>query len=300
MGEIFLGNEALGSGMTRQELRRWYRPLFRGVYIPKNAVPTLSDRTRGAWLASGQQGVVAGVAASALHGAAHVDRDQPIEILVGDRRKQPGLIVRSDRLLGDEVIDIDDLPVTTAARTAYDLGRLQRRYAAIARLDALMAVAPFTDVDVIDLLHRYGPARGIRQLRELLPLVDPKSESPKESWLRLQVIDWGFPRPDTQMDVGDGNAFLDMGWRLIKLALEYDGEGHQTNREQYVKDRRRLPMIERRGWEVINVIKEDDRSDVYAQLHEAFVRRGGPETYEMVDSSRTNPPKGEFGRKWAA
>ena len=70
MGEVFRGREALGDGLPRHELRRWYRPLFRGVYVPKNAVPSLMDRAVGAWLTSDRRGVIAGVAASALHGAA--------------------------------------------------------------------------------------------------------------------------------------------------------------------------------------------------------------------------------------
>lgn len=302
MGEIFLGNEALGSGMTREELRRWYRPIFRGVYVPKNAVPSLEDRALGAWLTTGRKGVIAGIAASAFHGAAYVARTEPIEILTGDRRKQSGLIVRNDRITGDEVIDINDLPVTSSARTAYDLGRLQKRYVAIARLDALMAAAPFAVEDVATLDFRYGPARGVRQLRELLPLVDPRSESPKESWLRLALIDAGLPIPDAQIAVPleDGTtAFLDTGYRAIKLGIEYDGDGHQTDRGQYVTDHHRTPMVQNRGWELIKVIKEDTQASVTARAWEAFLRRGGAEIYEMGNSSRTFPPKVP-SRRWAA
>ena len=89
------------------------------------------------------------------------------------------------------------------------------------------------------LMQRYGPVRGVRQLRELLPLVDPGAASPKESWLRLLLIDNGFPIPETQIPVLDGYvpfAFLDMGWRHIHLAVEYDGDQHRTDRPQYVKD----------------------------------------------------------------
>lgn len=303
MGEIFLGNEALGSGMTREHLRRWYRPIYRGVYIPKNAIPSLRDRAFGAWLSTGAQGVIAGVAASALHGADYVDRHEPIEILTQDRRKQTGLIVRKDRIQADEVVDIDDLPVTSAARTAYDLGRYQRRYTAMARLDALMGSAPFAAEDVATLDYRYGPVRGIRQLRELLPLVDAKSESPQESWLRLALIDSGLPRPDTQIEVAleDGtNAFLDMGYRAINLGIEYDGDGHQTDRATYVKDHHRVPMVQNRGWERIGVIKEDSQAAAVARVWEAFRRRGGVEIYEMGESSRTFPPKRTFGRDMAA
>ena len=91
MGEVFLGREALGDGLARHDLRRWYKPIFRGVYVPKRATPTLHDRAVGAWLTSDRTGVIAGVAASALHGAEWVDDDEPIEILVDERRRQSGL-----------------------------------------------------------------------------------------------------------------------------------------------------------------------------------------------------------------
>ena len=104
MGEVFLGREAMGDGLPRHELRRWYRPLFRGVYVPKRVTPSLADRSLGAWLTSDRTGVIAGVAASALHGAAWVDDTEPIEILVDDRRRQSGLVVRMDRAADDEKI----------------------------------------------------------------------------------------------------------------------------------------------------------------------------------------------------
>lgn len=304
MAEVFLGREALGDGLPRHELRRWYRPIFRGVYVPKWSTPTLHDRVVGAWLTSDRTGVIAGVAASALHGAEWVDHDEPIEILVDERRRQSGLIVRMDRFVDDEVTAVDDLPVTTPARTAFDLGRHLKRHDAIARLDALMRVAVFQPHQIEMLMRRYGPVRGVRQLRDLLPLVDPGAASPKESWLRLLLIDNGFPIPETQIPVldegGEPFAFLDMGWRGIQLAVEYDGDQHRTDRPQYVKDQRRLPKIEKRGWEVIRVINEDRKSEVLERVHEAFVRRGGAEIDEMARSTRSSTPKRWFGRDVAA
>jgi hypothetical protein len=96
--------------------------------------------------------------------------------------------------------------VTTLARIAFDMGRYQKRSAAIARLDALMRAAPFSADEVTMLMKRYGPVRGVRQLRELIPLVDPGAASPKESWLRLLLIDNGFPIPETQIPILDGEC----------------------------------------------------------------------------------------------
>ena len=304
MSEIFLGREALGEGMPRQTLRRWYRPVFRGVYAPKFAVPTLSDRALAAWLTSGRTGVITGVAASALHGADWVEDTEPIEILVGQRRRQPGLMVRMDRIDPDEWARIDGIPVTSPARTAFDLGRYQPRSRAIGRLDALMHAVPFDRDEVTALIRRYGAVRGVRQLRELLPLVDPGAASPKESWLRLLLMDNGFPKPETQIPVSDEDgrvfAYLDMGWREIGLGVEYDGDQHRTSRLQYVKDHKRLPKIGRRGFEVIRVISEDTKSEILERVGEAFARRGGAEIDKMVWDSRTFAPDCSFGREEVA
>ncbi|KUI35235.1 hypothetical protein AU195_10135 [Mycobacterium sp. IS-1496] len=302
MTEVFLGVEALGDGLPRSELRRWYRPIFRGVYIPKNATPTLHDRTVAAWLTSGRAGVVTGVAASAWHGAEWVDDSEPIEILVRERRKQAGLLVRMDRVADDEVTTLDGIRVATPARTAFDLGRYLKRAAAMGRLDALMRAAPFDIQDVTALMDRYGPVRGVRQLRQLLPLIDPGAESLKESWLRLLLIDDGFPIPETQIPVVDGTgepfAYADMGWRDLKLAVEYDGDQHRTSRTVYVNDIRRLEKIQRCGWEVIRVINEDRPASVLARVREAYLRRA--EIDEMPVSSRPLAPVRSFGRQAAA
>jgi hypothetical protein len=303
MVEVFLGREALADGLKRHDLRRWYRPMFRGVYIPKLANPSLHDRAYGAWLTSDRTGIVAGVAASALHGADWVDDNEPIELLVDERRRQSGLIIRMDRVADEEATIVHGLPVTTLARTAYDLGRHQKRSAAIGRLDALMRAAPFSNDEVSKLMRRYGPTRGVRQLRELLPLIDPGAASPKESWLRLLLIDNGFPIPETQIPLLDGDAvfaFLDMGWRHIQLAVEYDGDQHRTDRPQYVKDMKRHPRIAKCGWEVIRVIAEDRETEILASVYEAWLRRGGVEIDKMAWATRTFAPERWFGRNRAA
>ena len=290
MTEVFLGTEALADGLSRHDLRRWYRRMYRGVYVPKYVMPSLGDRALGAWLATNRTGVIAGVAASALLGARWVDDDESIEVLVNERRRQPGLTPRMDRHCDDEVMTIDGLPVTTPSRTAFDMGRYLKRSAALARLDALMRVAPFAPKRVEILMRRYGPVRGIRQLRDLLPLIDVGAESPKESWLRLLLFDGGLPMPETQIPVLDGGvpfAYLDMGYRDIQLAFEYDGDHHRSDRRQYVKDTRRLPAVERTGWEVIRVIAEDRPAEVLSRAREAFIRRGGAEIDEMSRSTRT-------------
>jgi Protein of unknown function (DUF559) len=286
MTEVFLAKEALGDGMSRKELRRFYRPLFRGVHIPKWAKPDLCDRTLGAWLTADRTGIITGVAASALHGAEWVDDDELIEILSDERRRQAGLLVRTDRVADDEIMTVRGIPVTTPARTAFDIGRYVERPDALGRLDALHRAAPFRAEDVEDLIARYGPVRGVCQLRELMPLVDAGAASLKESWLRLLLVDCGLPVPETQIPVFDGGepfAYLDMGWRDLKLAVEYDGDQHRTDRLQYVRDLRRLPKVEKLGWQVIRIINEDRPAEIKMRVRAEYLRRA--ETDEMPEAT---------------
>ncbi|MGP4054651.1 DUF559 domain-containing protein [Mycobacterium sp. 4D054] len=278
MGEVILGGEAVRAGVvTRHELARWYTPLYRGVFVPKGVDVSLRDRAIGAWLATGRKGVIAGLAAAALHGAPWIDADIPIEVTGVKRRTQDGLIIRTDMLADDEIVRRSGLPVTSRTRTAFDLGRLLDRSEALARLDALMWNQAFSIDEVARLADRRPRAHGVGQLRDLLPLVDGGAASPKESRIRLWLLDCGFPRPQTQIPILEDSrpvAFLDLGWRQFKVAVEYDGDHHRKNREQYVKDIARLRMLEERGWLVIRVIAEDRPAHWLARTEAALQKRG--------------------------
>jgi hypothetical protein len=278
MTEVFIGGEALASGrVTRHQLQRWYDTVSRGVYVPKGAELSLRDRAGAAWLASGRRGVIAGVVASALHHTPWVDLGAPVELMGVKCRPQPGLIPRLDRIADDEITRAAGLPVTTRVRTAFDLGRRSTRHEALARLDAMMWTQRFSIDAVGELADRYPRVRGIRQLRELLPLVDGGAESPRESRVRLWLIDAGIPKPQTQISVVDGTwpvAFLDMGWEEFRVAVEYDGDHHRKDRRQYVKDIERIRMLEALGWIIIRVIAEDRPSEVLARVEAALISRG--------------------------
>ncbi|WP_231995903.1 hypothetical protein [Mycobacterium sp. 852002-51163_SCH5372311] len=247
------------------------------MYVPKSAAPSLNDRMLGAWLWSRRRAVVAGAAASALHGAQWVDADTPVELVAKSARPQAGLVVRNETLGSDEVTWRRRLPVTTVARTAYDLGRHLPRGQALERLDALMRATPFSAEDVGVLAKRYRGARGLRQLEELLPLVDGGAASPRETWLRLLLIDAGLPKPTTQIPVVDGwylVGVLDMGWEHFQVAAEYDGDQHRTDRRRYVNDINRNAKVQDKGWITIRVVAEHRPDDVVRRVYQALIRRG--------------------------
>jgi hypothetical protein len=278
MGAVFIGSEAIAAAeLTDYQLRRWYRAIFRDVYMPKWDEPSLDDRILGAWLWSRRRAVIAGVAASALHGAQWVDAGTAIELVSKSARPQRGLIVRNETLAADEATTIRQLPVTSVARTAFDLGRHLPRGQALARLDALMRATPFSLEDVSVVAKRYRGARGLRRLGDVLPLVDGGAASPKESWLRLLLLDAGLPKPITQIPVADGwrlVGVLDMGWEDYLVGVEYDGDQHRTDRRQFVKDINQLAKFQDLGWIVVRVVAEHRPDDVVSRVHQALNRRG--------------------------
>jgi hypothetical protein len=158
---VFVGSQAVATGrLSRHELQRRYRPIYRGVYVPKRHELSLRDRTVGALLACRRRAVVSGIAASALHGARWVDADTPVELIAASARPQRGLLVRNESVAEDEITRVAGIPVTTPARTAFDLGRHLQCDRAVARLDALMYATPFSVEDVLLLAKRYPGARG--------------------------------------------------------------------------------------------------------------------------------------------
>ena len=282
MIEVLIGSDAVRSGkLTEHQLRTRYRAICPDVYVPKSTKPSLADRAFAAWLWSGKRAVIAGLAAAALHGSRWIDDHEPVELISDNTHPPPQVITRNERISDDQITRVGGIPVTTTARTAFDIGRRLPRDSAVAQLDALMWATPFSVEDVLLLAKRYRGARGLRRLRKALPLVDGGAESPRESRLRLLLIDAGLPRPATQIPVNDGwqlIALLDMGWEAFKVAAEYDGDQHRADRRQYVKDMRRHRELERMGWIVARVIAEDRDADIVDRVRKALMRRGFRDT----------------------
>jgi hypothetical protein len=250
MATIFLGSEAIDRNeVTWGQLRWKYRAIYPDVYTPRIAEPSLYTNTVGAWLWSGRKAPVTGRAASALHGSLWVDETAAIELLWPNNRPPSGIITRNDHFASDDVIELHGVAVATPQRAAYDLGRYLPRDVAVAHLDALSRATGLAAEDVASLIARHKGARGIRQLRTAIDLMDGGAQSPKETWLRLLLTDAGYPRPTTQIPViddwGHTFAYLDMGWDDVMIAVEYDGDQHRTDRIRYAWDVKRLRPCDR-------------------------------------------------------
>jgi len=278
MAEPFIGSEALAAGaVTPYQLRTRFDAIHPDVYIARGSELTAVERAHAAWLWSRRRGVVASQSASALHGARWIDANRPAELIYDNRHALSRIRTWSDRIEDDETTLLGSVKVTTPARTALDLACRYRNDAAVAAIDALARATDLKMADVELLADRYQGRRGIRRARVALSLVDSGAESPRESWLRLVLVRAGFPAPQTQLPVSDGYgqlvAVLDMGWEQIKLAVEYDGDHHWTDRRQFRRDITRAETLTHRGWIVVRVTADDTEGGVIARVAAAWDRR---------------------------
>ena len=222
MTEPFVGSEAVARGMvSRHQLRTQYRAVLPNIYLCRQTPLSLQHRVAAAWLWSGRRGVIAGTAAAALHGAKWIDDEVDIELIHANPHPPRGVVTRRDVLLDDEMQILAGRAVTTAERTAFDIGRRAPRRIAVAQLDALARATGFKLDEVFGVAARHRGARGLRQLETVLASVDAGAQSPRETYLRLHLVEAGLPRPLTQIPVpgGDGLpiAYLDRAGRITWL-----------------------------------------------------------------------------------
>ena len=253
----FRGTDAIKSGtVSRWELSRRYRAIYRNVYLPKNHEVSARERAVAAWLWSNRQGTLAGLSAAAVHGSRWIASDAPAELYRQNGKPVDGIVIHRDELRDDEVSAATAIPTTTPARTAFDLGRRKPPLTALIRLDALANASGVMAADVGALIGRHRGVRGLVQLRQVLALMDGGAESPQETRTRLVLMEWGLPRPQTQIAVRNalGYAFarVDMGYEDFKVGIEYDGIQH-WNSQARASDIDRHARLQALGWRIVRV-----------------------------------------------
>ena len=258
----FIGAEALSNRLVPERaMRRHYEPLYPGVFIPRGVLPSAAQRAEAAWLWTGRDGVVAGQSAAALLGTRWIDGRRPAEVIHDNRRPPAGLVVRTEELCRGEHSSIGAVQVTTAARTAFDIGRhTVSQVQSIQRLDALVNATGVTVAAVESVATDHPGVRGLRRLHGVLPLVDGGAESPQETVARLALVDAGLPAPRTQMEVfgryGEFIARLDMDYRDVKVGIEYDGPQHWTDPAVRQRDIDKQFELTALGWIIIRVSRD--------------------------------------------
>lgn len=138
-----------------------------------------------------------------------------------------------------------------AMQVAADGAELQAK----AALDALLHQAPGLCEELAGLAALL-PGRS-RRVARLLDLVDPRIESPGESWLHLVLRDLGL-EPELQVDVRDANGLVGrVDFRVGRTVIEFDGALKYEAQAQWVAEKRRELRLRALGYRVVRFMWDD-------------------------------------------
>jgi hypothetical protein len=269
------------------------RRVLHGVYVRGDLPDSIELRIDALALVVSPHSVVCDRTAAWVHsvdvfGLGDHEIMPPVETCVYRHRSRTtriGVDGRTRDLLPQDVMVVRGVAVTTPLRTAMDLGCGLGRHRALGALDQFMRVHGVTRAAMERELPRYFRRRGVIQLRALVPLADPRAESMRESWVRLDIHDAGLPAPELQFWIeidGVPTYRLDLAYPKQRVVVEYDGEDfHRRTKEQKERDDTRRTWLRDHGWTVI-VIDKDGLNGPDAQAWMRELRSAlGPKTRRL-------------------
>jgi hypothetical protein len=250
LAALGLSEAAIDHRLARGSLHR----LHRGVF----AVGHRALRRQGVWmaavLAAGAGATLSHRSAAALWGVRDTTR-RSVDVISPHHCRRKGIHARLIVLPPDEVTTDHGIPVTTPARTLFDLAALltrQQLEAAITEAEVRRLASP---TSLADLVARYPGRRGIVTLRRILEDTGRIGRTLTRSELEiafLALVDThGLPRPITNRTSAHGE--LDATWPAARLVVELDGYATHGTRRAFEADRARDRALLTDGWRVVRI-----------------------------------------------
>jgi predicted transcriptional regulator of viral defense system len=264
-----LGDDAIDLRLRRGRLHT----VHRGVYAVGHAITSREGTFMAAVLAGGDA-VLSHRSAAALWGVIAAER-QDVEISVPRAlRPRPRLEIHQARLPADEVTTHRSIPVTTPARTLYDLAsvlpphRLERaateaeirRLTSPTSLEALVARYP----------RRAGNA-AIRGLLATQAIGRYRTRRELEARFLAFLDEAGLPRPqiNATVELPCRPREVDCLWEDRRLVAELDGFATHGTRSAFEEDRARDRALQAAGYRVVRITWRQlhaERATIAAQL----------------------------------
>lgn len=126
-----------------------------------------------------------------------------------------------------------------------------------------------------------GRRTGIAKLRSALTEVRVGAASPGETKIRVACVRAGLPEPELDIDVftasGAPIGFTELGYPRYGLLIEYEGDHHRTDRDQWNHDIEKHAACVAAGWTPIRLTSRHARGRADAavsRIRDALVRAG--------------------------
>lgn len=153
----------------------------------------------------------------------------------GGGRSDPGVRRHALGLEDRDTTRVDDIRVTTLARTVIDLAAASPLYSAVAAADAAIHAPRYgpdprlTKADLFDEWERMMPFRGFARARRVIEFAESASGSTSETASRVTTALLGFPPPELQREFHVNGALVMVDFYFP----EVDGIGECDGFEKY-------------------------------------------------------------------
>lgn len=226
--------------------------LHRGVYAVGRGKLSQRGQWMAAVLACGDEALLSHRSAAALWGLMRSHR-LPIEVSSRSGRRRQGIAVHESRLDRSDRAAVDGIPVTSVARTLFDLAEVvdrqthERAFEEADRLRVLELRA------VEDVCSRNPRRRALKPVRRLIEAArEPvTTRSPLEDRFVVFCEEQGLPQPTTNATIAD--LEVDALWCHEKLIVELDGFSFHQHRAAFERDRARDAVLQAAGFRVIRI-----------------------------------------------
>jgi very-short-patch-repair endonuclease len=260
------------AGLSREGVRRrvasgWLVPLYDGVYAVGHTALTDKSHLIAAVYACGDEALASHRAAGKLWGI--LRGSQPIEV-TGPRSREPkkGFILHRSRLIHEEDRAlIDNIPVTSLARTLVDLADVQpeKRLANAVNEAEMKGLFDLRQVERV--LARLPGRKGRHKLNRVLAAyrpVQPFFRSRNERFVHDLCREHGLPTPRVNTWVHAEE--VDFFWPEAGLVLEFDGGAVHRTTKAFYEDRERDRALAARGIHVVRATDRDEPAKLAQEL----------------------------------
>ncbi|MBB5633434.1 very-short-patch-repair endonuclease [Cryobacterium mesophilum] len=259
------GEEA-GLGAKRMRGRDLQRP-FRGVRVHTGRPLTFEERCLAYQLRMPPSAFFCGPTAARIMGVPlplPFEQSDLLHVAVPVGRRAPAGRGIRGHTLGVEPGDIrrwNGLRISGPETTWRQLGAMLGLADLVAAGDFLVHHRlPFTTRELLAAAVEGGPARrGLRMLRQALPLLDDRAESPQESRLRVILVIGGIRGIVANLPITTSGGFryrADLAIPDRKVIVEYQSRFHDGSAE-FRADMTRTSRLEADGWFVMQVNRDD-------------------------------------------
>ena len=242
-------DQLLAIGFSRHAVdgmiaRGLLQPIHEGIFAIGPQLPVRVTREFAALLAIRPDPLLSHVSSAAHQDLMAAGPAVHVSITTRVRRDLTGVVVhRPRRIEPEDIVRIDNLPMTSIPRTLLDLAQILPLRRLEKAIDAADRHRSLDVAAMASVLERYRGHRGGRNIRRILGsyLSTPDAEEGIERDFQEFLDEYRLPMPELKAIVED--LLVDCWWPAARFVVELDSKGWHKTWQDHERDRKRDAIL---------------------------------------------------------